>query len=308
MKKLYFLNEEESNRILNLHKNAVKRQYLSEQVSDDQELDEIDWGSVSTGAAAGAAGGALIGGVGAVPGAIIGGAASLLSQAFGGSYSVDAAKKILSACNSKGQVGPPQMNRQTLNTIADAINTAIEGMGTDEDAIKNNLSKLQTIPDLCGVARTYQTRHGESLFDAIDGDIDSPNEWKTYVFLPLLDAYENTKELAAKVKQQPNAGQGANKGGVAANAQKCGWGTDVEGYKNSGWKCPKPGTKVNTGTGGGGSTSLAPKVKAIQSKVGVTQTGTMDQATIDALMAKINGGGSAQTPQTAPTQQSNVAG
>jgi len=31
MKKLYFLNEEEKNRILNLHESAAKRQYLSEQ-------------------------------------------------------------------------------------------------------------------------------------------------------------------------------------------------------------------------------------------------------------------------------------
>jgi hypothetical protein len=31
MKKLYFLNEEEKNRILNLHESATKRQYLSEQ-------------------------------------------------------------------------------------------------------------------------------------------------------------------------------------------------------------------------------------------------------------------------------------
>ena len=30
MKKLYFLNEEESNRILNLHKKAVKKQFLNE--------------------------------------------------------------------------------------------------------------------------------------------------------------------------------------------------------------------------------------------------------------------------------------
>jgi hypothetical protein len=32
MKKLYFLNEEESKRILNLHKDATKRQYLSEEL------------------------------------------------------------------------------------------------------------------------------------------------------------------------------------------------------------------------------------------------------------------------------------
>ena len=36
MKKLYFLNEEESNRILNLHKDATKRQYLKEQEDKDK--------------------------------------------------------------------------------------------------------------------------------------------------------------------------------------------------------------------------------------------------------------------------------
>jgi hypothetical protein len=33
MKKLYFLDEEEKNRILNLHESATKRQYLSEQTT-----------------------------------------------------------------------------------------------------------------------------------------------------------------------------------------------------------------------------------------------------------------------------------
>ena len=31
--------------------------------------------------------------------------------------------------------------------------------------------------------------------------------------------------------------------GVKKNARLCGWGDDVDGYKNSGWKCPKPGTQ-----------------------------------------------------------------
>ena len=36
MKKLYFLNEEEKNRILNLHESATKRQYLGEEQTDRQ--------------------------------------------------------------------------------------------------------------------------------------------------------------------------------------------------------------------------------------------------------------------------------
>jgi hypothetical protein len=39
MKKLYFLNEEESNRILNLHKDATKRQYLKE----EEDKDKAEW-------------------------------------------------------------------------------------------------------------------------------------------------------------------------------------------------------------------------------------------------------------------------
>ena len=39
MKKLYFLNEEESIRILNLHKDATKRQYLKE----DEDADKTGW-------------------------------------------------------------------------------------------------------------------------------------------------------------------------------------------------------------------------------------------------------------------------
>ena len=41
MKKLYFLNEEEKNRILNLHENATKRQYLGEQVTNQKNLPTI---------------------------------------------------------------------------------------------------------------------------------------------------------------------------------------------------------------------------------------------------------------------------
>jgi len=41
MKKLYFLNEEEKNRILNLHENATKRQYLGEQPLGPVKVPEV---------------------------------------------------------------------------------------------------------------------------------------------------------------------------------------------------------------------------------------------------------------------------
>lgn len=263
MKKLYFLNEEEKERILNLHKDATKRQYLSEQSLSDQELDETDWGSIATGAQIGAVGGAVagvgFGVVGAIPGAIIGGAIGAVNAILnGGTYSYEGVARILQVCktNSK-EIGTPIMSRQELNSIADGVNTAIEGMGTDEDAIKSNLSKIKSIPDLCGVVTTYQTRHGESLFEALDDDIDSESEWKNNVYLPLLDAYENSKELGEK----------------AAAATPSGTPSGTTDTKKS------------------GVSNLQPKTKTIQTTLGVTPTGTMDQATIDALMVKLQGSG-----------------
>ena len=46
MKKLYFLNEEESDRILNLHKDATKKQYINETISKTQA--EIDAENVAS--------------------------------------------------------------------------------------------------------------------------------------------------------------------------------------------------------------------------------------------------------------------
>jgi hypothetical protein len=269
MKKLYFLNEEESKRILNLHKDATKKQYLSEQSLSDQELDETDWGSIATGAQVGAAAGAVagvgFGVVGAIPGALIGGAIGMATAIFnGGTYSYEGVTRILQVCKSK-EMGKPLMSRQELSSIADGVNTAIDGMGTDEDAIKSNLSKIKSIPDLCGLVTIYQTRHGESLFEALDDDIDSESEWKNNVYLPLLDAYENSKELGEKAAAV--APSGTTTGTTTGT-------TDT--------------TKVIKR---GGVSNLQPKTKTIQSTLGVSQTGTMDQATIDALMVKLQGSG-----------------
>jgi hypothetical protein len=41
MKKLYFLDEEEKNRILNIHEGATKRQYLNEAESTDQYIAKL---------------------------------------------------------------------------------------------------------------------------------------------------------------------------------------------------------------------------------------------------------------------------
>lgn len=287
MKNPFLISEEEKNRILTLHENSTKKQYLKENITEPEmtegELDEIDWGQVGSSSAAGAAGGAAFLGVGAIPGAIIGGAANIIYQLVSGSPSKDGAERILQACKKKSEVGAPTMGSSTLNAIADGINAAIEGLGTDEEAIKSNLMKLKTIPDLCAMASKYKTRHGESLFAAIDGDIDSTSEWKKYVYLPLLDLYEKSQALGKQKQSQLDKLKKENEI-LKPKAAKCGWiikksdGStvpDVEGYRKSGWKCPKDGASTQTTT---------PKSTTPKSKQGLAKTNQPTNSDFDKFL------------------------
>ena len=249
-------------------------------------ISEQDMGYVAGGAVAGAAAGAAFFGIGAVPGAIIGGAIALIGGLLQNSSSSDGAKKILQACSNKQTVGPASQSRQQLNAIADGLNTAIEGLGTDEDAIKANLQKITTIPDLCAMSRIYQTRHGESLWDALDGDIDDQSEWKTYVYLPLLDAYENSVELGKKVTAAPPTGAGAAKG----TAPVKGGGQRAQG---GGQRAQGGGQRAQ----GGGQSSVNTRFASSAQSLGV-QNAKMDVATLQTMLKSLQGG----TPTAAPTQ------
>ena len=237
-------------------------------------ISEQDAGYVAASAAAGAAMGAAFFGVGAIPGAIIGGAIGVIGGLLQNSNSSEGAKKILQACRSKETVGPASQSRQQLNGIADALNAAIEGAGTDEDAIKANLQKITTIPDLCAMSNIYQTRHGESLWDALDGDIDEQSEWKSYVYLPLLDAYENSVELGKKVKAAPAGAATPAKGGAPA--------------KGGGQRAQ-----------GGGQSSVNSRFASTAQSLGV-QNAKMDVATLQTMLKSLQDGAPASPTSGTP--------
>jgi gas vesicle protein len=258
-------------------------------------ISEQDYGAVSSYAAAGALTGAGMGaGVFSVPGALIGGAVGAIYGLLQNSTNSDGAKKILQACRNKQTVGPASQSRQQLNAIADALNTAIEGVGTDEKAIKANLQKITTIPDLCAMSTIYQTRHGESLWDALDGDIDEQAEWKNYVYLPLLDAYENSVELGKKVKAAP---AGAAPAGAAPAATK---GAVAGAVKGGGQRAQGGGQRAQGGgqrAQGGGQSSVNSRFASSAQSLGV-QNPKMDVATLQTMLKSLQGG----TPTAAPTQ------
>ena len=172
--------------------------------------------NAATGAFVGAETGAAIGSIvpiagtaiGAVVGGVVGAAAGLLMSSSG---SFDGVKKIFQACSAKG-MGKSTMNGGTLDAISAGLRKAIEGVGTDEDMIKANLSKIATIPDLCAVNRRYYENYpGSSLFNDLDGDIDSDSQWNEYVYLPLMKAKRKTDELSKQnaAKAAANKAYGA---------------------------------------------------------------------------------------------------
>jgi hypothetical protein len=166
-----------------------------------------DWDSAvefgATGAAIGATAGTLVGPVGTVAGALVGGilggvfgAAAGILYGSGGSY--DGVKKIFDACKTKG-MGKSTMGGSTLDSITKKLYDAVRSFGTDEDAIKDALSQLKTIPDFCSVIKRYEENHpGSTLLGDLDGDIDSNSQWNEYVYLPLLAAKRKSEELGKK--------------------------------------------------------------------------------------------------------------
>jgi outer membrane lipoprotein SlyB len=208
-----------SNKIIQEGKDALSRslllmnysnkQTLSENVEKVSKIEEQSWSQITKGAATGAATGAAVGatalGAGAIPGAIIGALGGAVLAAIG-NPKMDQVKKMFDAC--KTEKSTPTLTTSQLDAISDSINDAIQGVGTDEDAISSALQQLPTIPDLCGLIKAYEY-HGD-LFSDLDGDLDSDYEWKQYVVIPLRNAIRKSQEITNNAGQK-NTGSGKEK-------------------------------------------------------------------------------------------------
>jgi len=252
------------------------------------------------------AGSAAVGlAVGGVPGAIVGG---LIGYANSGG-SGDKVLKMLKYCKSKG-MGKPSISLQQASGIADKINGAIAGLGTNEAAIGAAMRSIKYFPDFCAVANTYQQRHGESLANALDGDIDMESDWKKYVWLPLLDMLNRSKAAGQSLGKAGGMGDKiAGAQGLAVNAQKCGWGKDVNGYKASGYKCPKPKTAAKpVGQGTQGTKGVPQKTAVNKPAVSVKpkQTTAQPAQAAPAQVAQPQAG-QVQQPQQLPIASAQPA-
>jgi outer membrane lipoprotein SlyB len=261
MKNKFVLTEEETKRILSLHKEKIQeeRGVVSEQ----------DWdlgGKTAAGAGAGAIAGATIGsvvpGVGTAVGAVIGAVGGTI---LGYATTADGApneivKNIIKKCRTERKTfTKPTKSQARLSAIAGDIRKALSGWGwTNLEDLQRAIASCENIVDFCNVTYVYSNTFGESLWNALDGDIDANEEWSKYVLRPLRKLAKQTKTINPnQTKQQLTPEEKRLK------AKTCGY-SSWDKYKNSGWKCKTKQGETNTGetnagggetnTGGGGET------------------------------------------------------
>jgi hypothetical protein len=64
-----------------------------------------------------------------------------------------------------------------VKQATDSIYKAIQGLGTNEQAIMQAFSSLRSKNEFCGVNKTYLQTYGTNLYTDLDGDIDQETEW-----------------------------------------------------------------------------------------------------------------------------------
>ena len=212
MKKLYFLNEEEKQRILKLHRQ--QKNLLDEQTAFETGTNVAGTtaGYAGTGAAIGAAATAWAGGVGAVPGAIIGGIYGLLSSISSIQGRGEFIKKVETACSTKKDLGSPSLDAGKINALAEKINDYITGPGSyggyssdaEIEGLKELFNGVPTLPDVCAIAEQYEEMYGNTLMGALSNEIYTDSAFSRGVRAPIQKAIKASMDITD---------QGGGKGG-----------------------------------------------------------------------------------------------
>jgi len=173
---------QESNQIL-------EKRILKEQMSD---IALNAYSSSVAGGGIGAAIGSVVPGPGTAVGGVIGGVLGALIGGFqaiiGGTGDSDKkVKEVFSLCvKSQAPV------TQASTAIADSINGAIAGAGTNEQQVFDSIRKPKTLDEFCSTVKSYNQSYGD-LYSDLDGDFDSEMEW-VEIMKPLRDLVANYKK------------------------------------------------------------------------------------------------------------------
>jgi hypothetical protein len=255
MKKLYFLDDEEKNRILNLHESATKNQYLSEE----------------SGAVAAASMPQTV--TGTVEAAIVDPAkkAERIKNISRIVCSLDGDKITTKGSQFKGTSWVDFITRFKITSAEEAQAKKLCSTGGDE--------------------RLYNIAKTACNVDAAGKIISKGSVWNNKMFTDYISTYKLTgaevtkaKTLCGKLGNKPTAD--------TADVGKVNSPTNV-------------GSKGSKGNKGSSTASIAPNIQAVQKQLGIQNgTGTLDTATLQAMLAKLNSGVQAAAPAAGTPVQS----
>lgn len=189
MKKVSFDSSgEEKNRILEMHQKSTGKQYLN--LINESEIEETAKPPMSLlGKALWVVAGAAV---------IAGG---VQAYRWEGGDAQESVKLLHNSCDTSKLGKPVQPNSEhekIAKELGDALRrkTLLIFGDTDNEGIKNSLSKIKSIPDYCKVAAEYESIYGEDLYEGFRGDFSkfSTTNWDTYIRQPLTNAIKATEK------------------------------------------------------------------------------------------------------------------
>ena len=118
----------------------------------------------------------------------------------GGGDAFSKTQTFLQGCTSLDKNLKPTQSKGDHRAAADGIYNAIQGIGTDEAAIKGSISSMETVTDLCAMAKYYNRTYGD-LYDDLDSDLDGES-FRQYVWSAIAPLVDDAQEDLEKVKQE----------------------------------------------------------------------------------------------------------
>ena len=189
MKKVSFDSlGEEKNRILEMHQKSTGKQYLN--LINESEIEETVKPPMSLLKKAAL----LVGGAAVIAGGV-------QAYRWEGGDAQQSVKLLHNSCDTSKLGNPVQPNgehEKIAKELGDALRrkTLLIFGDTDNEGIKNSLSKIKSIPDYCKVAAEYESIYGEDLYEGFRDDFSkfSTTNWDTYIRQPLTNAIKATEK------------------------------------------------------------------------------------------------------------------
>lgn len=259
-KPLYYLDNYEKKRILEMHQTATKKQYINE---NKQLLREFWWW--------------VIGGA-----AVLGGGYALYNNWRKGSGK-DTFNQLHAMCSKPEADKAKKYNtaaehKQIANDLKKAFDWGAwytAGFGTDNDLVKSSLAKIKSIGDYCAVAKEFKSKYNLDLASELQGEITT--SFKEYVMDPLESAVKKSGEDEENAKK--------NNGGGKDDEGRDDEGRDDEDFSEDGDKDSDKKDEtvykvcMNTFEFGCKDTDYTHEVKEIQKCLGLKETGKFDSKT-----------------------------